>query len=107
MTATVSPPTTSQDRRPASPVRPSLAPAGSAPALLDGAWWPRSRDLTAELPALASTSTTCPATGTLRGTTGHWAGLTVTRVIRPHSGSRTAAWDRAVTEASADLPERA
>ncbi|MDT0405775.1 MULTISPECIES: DUF5994 family protein [Streptomyces] len=54
MTATVSPPLTSQDRRPASPVRLSLAPAGSAPALLDGAWWPRSRDLTAELPALAS-----------------------------------------------------
>ncbi|REH21939.1 MULTISPECIES: DUF5994 family protein [unclassified Streptomyces] len=54
MTATVSPPMTSQDRRPASSVRLSLAPAGSAPALLDGAWWPRSRDLTAELPALTS-----------------------------------------------------
>ena len=54
MTATVSPPTTSEDRRPMSPVRLSLAPAGSAPLLLDGAWWPRSRDLTAELPALAS-----------------------------------------------------
>src|SRR5690606_7345654 len=54
MTATVSPPTTSEDRRPMSPVRLSLAPAGSAPLLLDGAWWPRSRDLAAELPALAS-----------------------------------------------------
>ncbi|MFF4471734.1 DUF5994 family protein [Streptomyces sp. NPDC001599] len=54
MTATVSPPMTSQDRRPTSSVRLSLAPAGSAPALLDGAWWPRSRDLTAELPALVS-----------------------------------------------------
>lgn len=29
-----------------------LAPAGSSPALVDGAWWPRSRDLTAELPPL-------------------------------------------------------
>ncbi|MCM8551870.1 MULTISPECIES: DUF5994 family protein [Streptomyces] len=54
MTATVSPPTTPEERLPASPVRLSLAPAGSAPALLDGAWWPRSRDLTAELPALMS-----------------------------------------------------
>lgn len=27
----------------------SLAPVGAAPALLDGAWWPRSRDLGAEL----------------------------------------------------------
>ncbi|CAM5715974.1 hypothetical protein STENM223S_11947 [Streptomyces tendae] len=54
MTATVPPPTTSEERRPTSPVRLSLAPAGSAPSLLDGAWWPRSRDLTAELPALVS-----------------------------------------------------
>ncbi|AYN37764.1 hypothetical protein D9753_00830 [Streptomyces dangxiongensis] len=29
-----------------------LAPAGTSPALIDGAWWPRSRDLTTELPAL-------------------------------------------------------
>ncbi|MFJ8182750.1 DUF5994 family protein [Streptomyces sp. NPDC096105] len=54
MTATVFHPMTSEDRRPTSPVRLSLAPAGSAPLLLDGAWWPRSRDLAAELPALAS-----------------------------------------------------
>ncbi|MFF8095512.1 DUF5994 family protein [Streptomyces sp. NPDC016675] len=54
MTATVSPPMTLEDRRPTSPVRLSLAPAGSAPSLLDGAWWPRSRDLTAELPALVT-----------------------------------------------------
>nr|WSY55174.1 DUF5994 family protein [Streptomyces sp. NBC_00886] len=37
----------------ASPLlRLQLAPTGSAPALIDGAWWPRSRDLAAELPAL-------------------------------------------------------
>jgi len=34
------------------PLRLSLVPAGSAPARIDGAWWPNSRDLTAELPAL-------------------------------------------------------
>lgn len=33
----------------------SLTPAGSAPGLLDGAWWPRSRDLFRELPALTDT----------------------------------------------------
>jgi Family of unknown function (DUF5994) len=61
MTATVSPaptleaPTPEADDRSA-PVslRLSLAPVGPAPALLDGAWWPRSRDLAAELPALAA-----------------------------------------------------
>jgi len=31
-----------------------LAPTGSAPALIDGAWWPRSRDLAAELPGLVA-----------------------------------------------------
>jgi hypothetical protein len=30
-----------------------LKPAGSASGYVDGAWWPRSRDLAAELPALA------------------------------------------------------
>ena len=30
-----------------------LKPGGSASSYVDGAWWPRSRDLTAELPALA------------------------------------------------------
>lgn len=51
MTATI-------DRMPIServtspPARLSLTPAGSAPGLLDGAWWPRSRDLSRELPAL-------------------------------------------------------
>ncbi|QWB24262.1 MULTISPECIES: DUF5994 family protein [Streptomyces] len=56
MTATIShPPTTeAEDRFSPAPPRLSLAPVGSAPALLDGAWWPRSRDLAAELPALAA-----------------------------------------------------
>jgi hypothetical protein len=56
MTATISrPPTTQAEDRlfPLSP-RLSLAPVGSAPALLDGAWWPRSRDLEAELPSLTA-----------------------------------------------------
>ncbi|KMS80871.1 hypothetical protein ACH49_05670 [Streptomyces leeuwenhoekii] len=54
MTATTSRPTTSEGRISAPPPRLSLAPTGSVPALLDGAWWPRSRDLHAELPALAA-----------------------------------------------------
>lgn len=54
MTATVFRPTTSEGRFSSPPPRLSLAPAGSVPALLDGAWWPRSRDLHAELPALAA-----------------------------------------------------
>ena len=37
-----------------SPLRLALAPSGSTPPLLDGAWWPRSRDLAAELPLLAA-----------------------------------------------------
>ncbi|MFI9175496.1 DUF5994 family protein [Streptomyces lincolnensis] len=60
MTAIISaPPTPEADDRLSSsssplPLRLSLAPAGSVPALLDGAWWPRSRDLMAELPALTA-----------------------------------------------------
>jgi hypothetical protein len=57
MTATISPPPTAEadDRSSSSSsLRLSLAPAGPAPALLDGAWWPHSRDLGAELPALAA-----------------------------------------------------
>ncbi|MFF7161252.1 DUF5994 family protein [Streptomyces sp. NPDC008086] len=57
MTATVSlPPTAEADDRSfsSSALRLSLAPTGPAPALLDGAWWPRSRDLGAELPSLAA-----------------------------------------------------
>jgi hypothetical protein len=56
MTATVSHPLTAEadDRFSSSAPRLSLAPVGPAPALLDGAWWPRSRDLGAELPSLAA-----------------------------------------------------
>ncbi|MEC3995363.1 DUF5994 family protein [Actinacidiphila sp. DG2A-62] len=42
-----------QARPPARPpLRLSLVPVGSASVRLDGAWWPRSRDLAAELPTL-------------------------------------------------------
>ncbi|MEV2209966.1 DUF5994 family protein [Streptomyces sp. NPDC050997] len=60
MTATISlSPTLDEDRLSSSSLtssslRLSLAPAGPAPALLDGAWWPRSRDLVAELPSLTA-----------------------------------------------------
>ncbi|MFJ9946567.1 DUF5994 family protein [Kitasatospora sp. NPDC091207] len=39
---------------PDSTARLSLAPSGVRPGRLDGAWWPRSRDLLRELPALAA-----------------------------------------------------
>lgn len=44
--------TTANERTPSPPARLSLTP-GTTPGLLDGAWWPRSRDLSRELPALA------------------------------------------------------
>lgn len=53
MTVTISRPTTSECRPAPSRPRLALAPVGSVSALLDGAWWPRSRDLHAELPELA------------------------------------------------------
>ncbi|MFF4844246.1 DUF5994 family protein [Streptomyces collinus] len=53
MTATILLTPAVEDRIPSSsPPRLVLAPADTAPALIDGAWWPRSRDLAAELPAL-------------------------------------------------------
>ncbi|MET7619263.1 DUF5994 family protein [Streptomyces sp. NPDC005408] len=53
MTATTLDTHAVEDRTPSSlPLRLMLAPAGTAPALIDGAWWPRTRDLAAELPAL-------------------------------------------------------
>ncbi|MGW2628596.1 DUF5994 family protein [Streptomyces chattanoogensis] len=51
MTATIDR-TIISEREPSSPARLSFTPAGSPPGLLDGAWWPRSRDLFRELPAL-------------------------------------------------------
>ncbi|MFG2195762.1 DUF5994 family protein [Streptomyces sp. NPDC048639] len=51
MTATIDR-TIINERGPLPPTRLSLAPEGTAPGLLDGAWWPRSRDLFRELPAL-------------------------------------------------------
>ncbi|WP_078896281.1 DUF5994 family protein [Streptomyces sp. NRRL S-495] len=39
---------------PVPPARLSLTPGGVRPGRLDGAWWPRSRDLLLELPALAA-----------------------------------------------------
>ncbi|MGW2782219.1 DUF5994 family protein [Streptomyces populi] len=57
MTATISlTPAAEADGRAfsSSSLRLSLAPTGPAPALLDGAWWPRSRDLGAELPSLTA-----------------------------------------------------
>ncbi|MFJ2199273.1 DUF5994 family protein [Streptomyces violaceusniger] len=44
--------TTPGERVPSPPARLSLTPTSSVPGLLDGAWWPRSRDLLRELPAL-------------------------------------------------------
>ncbi|MFF3987910.1 DUF5994 family protein [Streptomyces sp. NPDC001797] len=53
MTATIPFTPAVGDRAPSSsPLRLTLAPAGAPPALIDGAWWPRSRNLTEQLPAL-------------------------------------------------------
>ncbi len=41
-----------ESTEPASATRLLLKPPGGAPAVLDGGWWPRSRDPLAELPAL-------------------------------------------------------
>ncbi len=50
-TSTNTPPVSPSDR---SGLRLSLRPSGPQVGLLDGAWWPRSRDLRDELPALAA-----------------------------------------------------
>lgn len=52
MTATIERTPITKRPVPSPPVRLSLVPAGSVPGLLDGAWWPHSRDLHRELPAL-------------------------------------------------------
>ncbi|MER6082535.1 DUF5994 family protein [Streptomyces sp. NPDC001833] len=53
MTATIPFTPAVEARAPSSsPLRLTLAPAVAPPALIDGAWWPRSRNLTEQLPAL-------------------------------------------------------
>ncbi|MGW0841265.1 DUF5994 family protein [Streptomyces sp. NPDC002787] len=56
MTVTISHPPAAEaaDRFSSNSLRLSLAPVGLAPALLDGAWWPRSRDLATELLSLTA-----------------------------------------------------
>ncbi|WP_432037102.1 DUF5994 family protein [Streptomyces cucumeris] len=44
--------TTTHERVPSPPARLSLTPTTPVPGALDGAWWPRSRDLLRELPTL-------------------------------------------------------
>ncbi|NWF26962.1 hypothetical protein HW130_11885 [Streptomyces sp. PKU-EA00015] len=58
MTATIDG-TTISERVTSPPARLSLTPMGSVPGLLDGAWWPRSRDLSRELPALVAVLDAC------------------------------------------------
>ncbi|MFF4350186.1 DUF5994 family protein [Streptomyces sp. NPDC001530] len=58
MTATIDRMTVSE-RVTSPPARLCLTPAGSVPGLLDGAWWPRSRDLSRELPALIDVLDAC------------------------------------------------
>ncbi|MET9761319.1 DUF5994 family protein [Streptomyces sp. NPDC006372] len=53
MTATILLTPAVEERAPSAlPPRLVLAPGETTPVLIDGAWWPRSRDLAAELPAL-------------------------------------------------------
>ncbi|MBH5336110.1 hypothetical protein IHE55_15470 [Streptomyces pactum] len=51
--------TTTTERVLSPPARLTLTPAGAPPGLLDGAWWPRSRDLFRELPALTDRLDRC------------------------------------------------
>ncbi|MFI6495102.1 DUF5994 family protein [Streptomyces sp. NPDC050564] len=54
MTATVSYTPIFEDRPSSPSLRMSPTLTGSAPAPLDGSWWPRSRDLGAEFPSLTA-----------------------------------------------------
>ncbi|MDQ0992114.1 DUF5994 family protein [Streptomyces sp. V3I7] len=58
MTATIEP-TIIEEHLPSASARLSLAPTGSVPGLLDGAWWPRSRDLLREIPTLTDALDAC------------------------------------------------
>ncbi|TVL92509.1 DUF5994 family protein [Streptomyces sp. SAJ15] len=51
--------TMTDERVSSPPARLALTPAGAPPGLLDGAWWPRSRDLFRELPALTDRLERC------------------------------------------------
>jgi len=48
----IAPPVTTADGPPRYPLRLRLRPKAPTAGYVDGAWWPRSRDLAAELPAL-------------------------------------------------------
>ncbi|MFJ4200151.1 DUF5994 family protein [Streptomyces sviceus] len=58
MTATIEP-TIISERLSSATARLSLTPTGSVPGLLDGAWWPRSRDLLREIPTLTDALDAC------------------------------------------------
>jgi hypothetical protein len=58
MTATIEP-TIIKERLPSASARLSLTPTGPVPGLLDGAWWPRSRDLLREIPTLTDALDAC------------------------------------------------
>ena len=58
MTATIDR-TISKERLSSASARLSLTPPTSAPGLLDGAWWPRSRDLLREIPTLTDALDAC------------------------------------------------
>lgn len=58
MTATIEPKIV-KERLPSASARLSLVPTGSVPGLLDGAWWPRSRDLLREIPTLTDALDAC------------------------------------------------
>ncbi|MBO8202014.1 hypothetical protein JW613_27510 [Streptomyces smyrnaeus] len=56
---TTTDPSTTDERVSPPPVRLALTPANAPPGLLDGAWWPRSRDLFRELPTLTARLDVC------------------------------------------------
>ncbi len=58
MTVTIEP-TIIKERLPSASARLSLIPTGPVPGLLDGAWWPRSRDLLREIPTLTDALDAC------------------------------------------------
>uniref|UniRef100_A0AAU2VEP9 DUF5994 family protein n=1 Tax=Streptomyces sp. NBC_00003 TaxID=2903608 RepID=A0AAU2VEP9_9ACTN len=75
------------------PVRLRLAPAGGGPYLIDGAWWPRTDDLTAELPSLIrALPHSWPQIAQVAVNAGMWSAfpgriLVANHVIRLHPGT--------------------